>query len=231
MPGTGAGRVDRRAGAVGVLVATVGDSWSPCLTSMESIQSGSRSGGGEPTLPAGRPPVRQDRRRRRDRSPRAVLSGEATAVPKSHDGPVEALRALKLVQRSASEARTQALNQLQAIELTAPEDLRERLPGANRRQLLTTCAAFRVRAEDDSLAAMMRLATRERTQRVVFLDAQVADVRDRMRRITTATAPALVAKHGVGPDAAATLLITAGDNPDWLGHEKSVAALVGNPSW
>jgi len=181
-----------------------------------------------------RPPYTENltsSRRRRDRSPRAVLSGEATAVPKSHDGPVEALRALKLVQRSASEARTQALNQLQAIELTAPGDLRERLPGANRRQLLTTCAAFRVRAEDDSLAAMMRLATRERTQRVVFLDAQVADVRDRMRRITTATAPALVAKHGVGPDAAATLLITAGDNPDWLGHEKSVAALVGNPSW
>ncbi len=33
---------------------------------------------------------------------RAVLSGEATGVPKSHDGPVEAIRALKAVQRSAT---------------------------------------------------------------------------------------------------------------------------------
>src|SRR5262245_9045467 len=43
---------------------------------------------------------------------RAVLGGQATAVPKSHDGPVEALRTLKLVQRSANKARVVALNQL-----------------------------------------------------------------------------------------------------------------------
>jgi transposase len=41
---------------------------------------------------------------------RAVLSGEASGVPKSHDGPVEALRTLKAVQRSGNKARTQALN-------------------------------------------------------------------------------------------------------------------------
>lgn len=158
---------------------------------------------------------------------RAVLSGEATATPKSHDGPVEALRALKLVQRSASKARTQALNQLHALVLTAPDDLRERLRGRSRSDLLATCAGFWVRAGDDSLPAVTRLAMRELAQRVQFLDTQVADVRDRMRRITTATAPALVAKHGVGPDTAATLLITAGDNPDRLRHEKSFAALVG----
>ncbi len=33
---------------------------------------------------------------------RTVQSGEATGKPKSHDGPVEALRALKAVQRSAT---------------------------------------------------------------------------------------------------------------------------------
>lgn len=41
---------------------------------------------------------------------RAVQSGEATGKPKSHDGPVEALRVLKAVHRSANKARTQALN-------------------------------------------------------------------------------------------------------------------------
>jgi transposase len=59
------------------------------------------------------------------------------------------------------------------------------------------------------------------------LDTQARTVVERMRRITTAIAPELVAKKGVGPDTAATLLITAGDNPDRLRHEKSFAALVG----
>jgi transposase len=60
-----------------------------------------------------------------------------------------------------------------------------------------------------------------------MLDAQNRDVTTRLRRITTATAPELVATKGVGPDTAATLLITAGDNPHRLQHDKSFAALVG----
>ena len=48
-----------------------------------------------------------------------------------------------------------------------------------------------------------------------------------MRRITTSLAPELGAKPGIGPDTATTLLITAGDKPERLGHEKSFAALGG----
>lgn len=158
---------------------------------------------------------------------RAVQSGDATAIPKSHDGPVEALRALKMVQRSANKARTQALNQLHALVLTAPEDLRGKLRALNTRTLVTTCAGFRVRADDDSLPAMIRLSMRELAQRIQLLQAQKTTVTTRMRSITTDLAPELVAKTGVGPDTATTLLITAGDNPDRLRHEKSFAALVG----
>lgn len=158
---------------------------------------------------------------------RAVQSGEATATPKSHDGPVEALRALKMVQRSARKARTQALNQLHALVLTAPEEMRAKLRGRRNRDLITTCAAFRIRAEDDTLNAILRLSMRELAQRILLLEEQNRTVRDRMRRITTELAPELVAKTGIGPDTATTLLITAGDNPARLGHEKSFAALVG----
>jgi transposase len=158
---------------------------------------------------------------------RAVQSGDATATPKSHDGPVEALRALKMVQRSARKARTQALNQLHALVLTAPEELRGKLRGRRNRDLIATCAAFRVRAEDDSLNSVLRLSMRELAQRILVLEEQNRTVRDRMHRITTELAPDLVAKTGVGPDTATTLLITAGDNPGRLGHEKSFAALVG----
>ena len=158
---------------------------------------------------------------------RVVQSRDATAIPKSHDGPVEALRALKMVQRSGRKARTQAINQLHALVLTAPEELRGKLRGLKNRQLIATCAAFRVRADDDTLTGIIRLSMRELAQRVLLLDEQNRTVTTRMRRITTDLAPVLVATHGIGPDTAATLLITAGDNPERLGHEKSFAALTG----
>ena len=158
---------------------------------------------------------------------RAVQSGDATATPKSHNGPVEALRALKMVQRSGRKARTQALNQLHALVLTAPEDLRGKLRDLKTRTLITTCAGFRVRSDDDTLSAIMRLSLRELAQRIAVLEEQNRTLTTRMRRITTELAPELVAKPGVGPDTATTLLITAGDNPERLGHEKSFAALVG----
>jgi transposase len=159
---------------------------------------------------------------------RAVQSGEATGRPKSHDGPVEALRALKAVQRSANKARTQALNQIHQLLVTAPEDLRARLTLLPRRELLATCAAFRIRADDDTLAAVTRLALRELAQRVLHLDEQLKDVTARLRRITKAIAPDLVAIKAVGPDVASTLLMTAGDNPDRLNSESAFAALCGS---
>lgn len=159
---------------------------------------------------------------------RAVQSGEATARPKSHDGPVEALRALKAVQRSANKARTQALNQIHQLLVTAPEDIRARLANSKRGDLLDTCASFRVRSDDDSLAAMTRLALRALAQRVLHLQAQLDEVTERLHRITHAAAPELVAIKGVGPDVAATLLVTAGDNPQRLNSERAFASLCGS---
>jgi transposase len=55
---------------------------------------------------------------------RAVQSSEATGTPKSHPGPVEALRTLTAVQCSGNKARTQALNQIRQVLLTTPQELR-----------------------------------------------------------------------------------------------------------
>jgi transposase len=159
---------------------------------------------------------------------RAVLSGEATGVPKSHDGPVEALRTLKALQRSANKARTQALNQIHQLLVTAPEELRARLRPLGRTDLLGTCADFRIKPDDDSLQAITRLALRELAQRVLQLDEQLSLVSKRLRRITAAFAPQLVAIKGVGPDVASTLLVTAGDNPQRMHSEAAFAALCGS---
>ncbi len=158
---------------------------------------------------------------------RAVMSGEATATPKTHDGAVESLRMLKLLQRSANKTRTQALNQLRSTLVTAPPELRARLQPLSRPELLAVCAAFRIAADDDTVAGITRLTLRDLAQRVLFLDERLEVVDKRLRRITTASAPALVALHGVGPDTASTLLLAAGDNPERLANERAFAALTG----
>jgi transposase len=159
---------------------------------------------------------------------RAVLSGEASATPKGHNGPVEALRLLKIVQRSATKSRTQAVNQLRNIVATAPDELRSKLRGLKTPELIATCAAFRVRAEDDSLASVTRLALRELAQRIQLLDDQLTRTKVRLLRISTAVAPELVARKGVGPDTASAILVSAGDNPHRLRDERSFAALAGS---
>lgn len=159
---------------------------------------------------------------------RAVLSGEATGRPKTHDGPVEALRALKSLQRSATKSRTQAINQLRAVLVTAPDGLRTRLRDLPFRELLDTCGAFRISASDDSLEGITRLTLRELAARIAFLDAQLKTAVTRLKRITEELAPDLVALHGVGPDTASTLLLTAGDNPERLRNERTFASLTGS---
>ncbi len=87
----------------------------------------------------------------------AVISDQATVIPKSHDGTVEGLRALQIVHRSAHKARTQTLNQLHALIVTAPEPIRGQLRGLGRAQMLTTCQSYRPGDRDD-LASVIKLA-------------------------------------------------------------------------
>lgn len=75
---------------------------------------------------------------------------------------------------------------------------------------------------------MTRLAPRELAQRVLHLEAQLASVAKRLHRITVDVAPELTAIHGVGPEAASRLLMTAGDNLHHMRSESAFAALCGS---
>jgi len=156
---------------------------------------------------------------------RAVISGQATVTPKTHDGAVEALRVLQTVHRSARKARTQALNQLHALVLTAPEPIRDQLRALTNPALVTTCAGYRPSKGDD-LNCITRLGLRELAVRVRDLDAQISRLQTRRHRLVRATAPALLAIYGVGPDTATALLLAAGDNPHRITSERSYAALL-----
>jgi transposase len=71
---------------------------------------------------------------------------------------VEALRALQVVHRSANKARTQALNQMHALIVTAPEPVRGQLRNLRRRQQLATCAGYPP-GDSDDVVAITKLAS------------------------------------------------------------------------
>jgi transposase len=58
---------------------------------------------------------------------RAVLSGEATALPKAGTGSVEMIRHLKVARDTAVKSKTQAMQTLKAIIVISPLVLREQL--------------------------------------------------------------------------------------------------------
>ena len=64
---------------------------------------------------------------------RAALNGQATGLPKSGNGPVEGIRMLAVARRSAVKARTQAINQLHALVVTAPQQVKHLLEGVSSR--------------------------------------------------------------------------------------------------
>ena len=84
---------------------------------------------------------------------RAVLAGVAGATPKSGEGEVEMIRMLKSARDSAVKARTQAANQMKALVVTAPAELRETLDGLTTSTLARRCRNFRLSCLDDPKTA------------------------------------------------------------------------------
>ena len=157
---------------------------------------------------------------------RAALCGQATAQPKSGDGPVEAIRMLGVVRRSAIKARTQTINQLHALVVTAPEQVKHQLGGLSPKARVKVCAAFRPRP-DDTTTAYAKQALRILARRYQTLTTEITELDTHINRLCVRANPALLATPGIGADTAATLLITAGDNPHRLDSEASFAALCG----
>uniref|UniRef100_UPI003BA2E569 IS110 family transposase n=1 Tax=Aeromonas veronii TaxID=654 RepID=UPI003BA2E569 len=56
---------------------------------------------------------------------RSVLSGSANAIAKTQSGAAEMMRVVSVARRSAVKAKTQAMNQLRSLLVSAPQDVRE----------------------------------------------------------------------------------------------------------
>lgn len=178
-------------------------------------------------------PNRQARRRNGKSHPadaeaaaRAVLSGEADGHPKSGDDMVEMIRVLRVARGSAIKARTQALNALKPLVVTAPVELRDQLRGLATGALVATAVRLRP-SNATTTAAANKTALRALAGRYHALDAEIAALDAQLDELTAEASPKLVDTFGVGPDTAGALLVAAGDNPDRLRSEAAFAMLCG----
>ncbi len=157
---------------------------------------------------------------------RAVLSGQATGTPKSGNGPVEAIRMLSVARRSAAKARTQAINQLHALVVTAPDQVKHQLGGLSPTARVKVCSAYRPGTAQTTVAYAKK-TLRLLARRHQALTSEIQQLDTEIKQLCARANPALLATAGIGPNTAAALLVTAGDNPHRMRTEASFAALCG----
>jgi transposase len=158
---------------------------------------------------------------------RAALSGSASVVPKTRDGRVEEIRILLVARRSGREQRIQTLNQLRHLIFTAPEPIRARFKDRYKAGLITEVARLRPRQGSDPISYTTLMVMRGLARRIQHVDDEMRVIDSRLSNLIGETAPSLIECYGVGIDTAASLLVTAGDNPERLRSEASWAHLCG----
>ena len=158
---------------------------------------------------------------------RAALSGSAKTTPKRRDGTVEQMRVLMIARRSARMQRNQTLNQLRQIVITGPDEVRVRFKDRYKTGLVTEAAAMRPRKGSDPIVFTTNVVIRGLARRIQDLNDEMRSIDRALEELIGETAPSLLECYGVGAVTAATLLVTAGDNPDRLHTERSWAHLCG----
>src|SRR5664280_884759 len=158
---------------------------------------------------------------------RAAISGRASGVGKTKDGPVEAIRVLVVAKRSARQARVKAIVQMRHLGFTAPDQLHSRLKGLSVTALVAEGAKLRATKSADTVTAATKASLSSLAHRIQGLDLEIAELDEKIESLLLATAPDLMARFGVGPDTAASLLVAAGDNPERLHSEAAWAHLCG----
>jgi transposase len=162
------------------------------------------------------------------RAAREALACDHLVMPRRR-GDREALRVLLATRHSACRAKVSATNQLKALIVGAPEELRAELRGLGTNQQVRRCARLRERPTRSLEHRMTVRALRCTAQRIQLLAAEAAGLRAELERLVAATAPWLLELAGVGPISAAQVLVSW-SHAGRLRSEAAFAALAGaNP--
>jgi len=158
---------------------------------------------------------------------RAVLGGQATALPKSGTSTVEMIRHLKVARDTAVKSRTQAMLTLKAIIVSIPAALREQLDRVTGKMaLLRHLSALRP-GPLVSTTASTKTSLRALARRWLALDDEIKAHDVHLERLTQQCAPTLVEAHGIKTNTAAEMLLLVGDNPERIHSEAALAKLCG----
>ena len=159
------------------------------------------------------------------RAAREALSRDVFASPRRR-GLREALRALQTTREGTVKARTKALNQLHALVVAAPEELRAMLRGFSSTELVRHCARLRRSSRRDVEWDTYVDLLRRTAQRVLALEAEADAYQQQIAQLTQSMAPELCAEQGVGPISAAQMLISW-SHPGRVRSEAAFASLAG----
>jgi transposase len=170
------------------------------------------SGRGELVLEVGR--LRRERRSggKSDaldavRAARSALTRQGPATPRA-GGERQALQALVAAREGAVNARRAGFCQLRDLLITTPEPLRSELRPLRRARLLQRLAATRPHQREDAELRGSLLALRSIARRVLQLTAEERELAREIETLTRSLAPQLLAQPGVGPHAAAQLVLS-----------------------
>jgi transposase len=162
------------------------------------------------------------------RAARDALACDHPVTPRRR-GDRQALRVLLATRHSACRAKVGAINQLKALIVGAPEELRAELRGLGTKQQVRRCARLRQRPTQSLEHRMTVRALRCTAHRIQLLAAEAAELRGELDRLVAATAPWLLELPGIGPISAAQVLVSW-SHAGRLRSEAAFAALAGaNP--
>jgi transposase len=157
-----------------------------------------------------------------------VRTGRATGRAKLTTGVVESLRMLKVPRDGAVGERTAAYSQLRDLITAGPTSIHDALIGLSGKQRVARAVKMRpdlTRLHDPVQAA--KYALRTLSHRIKALDAEISAADKQITRLVQQAVPTLLAMRQVGPQTAAQLLITAGQNIDRMNSEAAFAKLTG----
>ena len=157
----------------------------------------------------------------------AVASGRATGTPKSRTGTVEATRVLRVTRRGAVKSRTQTMNQIRGVLVSAPAEPRERFTGPDRADLVRALARLRPRGRPVHTTGRDQGRPAPDGPPPPGTGTEIGELDAQIEPLVRAAAPQLLEIFGVGPETAGQLLATAGDNPERMRSEAAFAHLCG----
>jgi transposase len=159
------------------------------------------------------------------RAARSVLGQERPATPRA-GGERQALQALVAAREGAVNAKCAGLAQLRDLLVTTPEPLRSELRPLTQAPLLRRLASTRPETRRDPELRGSLLALRSIARRVLQLQTEERELARQIEALIRKLAPQLLDQPGVGPHAAAQLVLSW-SHPGRIRSEAAFARLAG----